>query len=130
MKDNEDLDYDEIYPPVGRVLEGMELLEQLNAEYEDLKDTDGEFRQGHLHTKGQAYLDEHFPEMSYIATARIQDPADWREPEPEAVVEAVGEASAGQQEQQEQQEQEQQHEKVVETDTQQAQPDDGINEEL
>lgn len=78
MKDNEDLDYDEIFPPVGRVIQGMDLLEQLNAEYMDLKG-DSLLKQGHIHTKGQRYLDEQFPELSYIETARVLDPAEWKD---------------------------------------------------
>ena len=31
------------------------------------------------HTSGQRYLDEQFPELSYIETARVLDPAEWKD---------------------------------------------------
>ena len=53
------------FSPFGRVVEGMDVVDKLNAEY-------GEKPQQHLITsQGNAYLNTRFPNLSYIQTARV-----------------------------------------------------------
>lgn len=68
---NEMLD-EQGFSPFGRVVEGMEFVDRINAEY-------GERPQQNLITsQGNAYLNRRFPNLSYIQTARVikDDQAD------------------------------------------------------
>jgi len=63
-RDNEELD-DKGFAPVGRVVEGMEVVDQLYAGYgEDVS-------QKKLRNRGNSYLDENFPELDYIESAEL-----------------------------------------------------------
>lgn len=73
MADNRRLD-DDGFAPFGRVVDGMDVLESLYAGYgEDAVGGMRAGRQGPMLRGGNAYLDEHFPEMDWILEARIVD---------------------------------------------------------
>jgi peptidyl-prolyl cis-trans isomerase A (cyclophilin A) len=67
LKDNANLDK-EGFAPVGRVIEGMSVVDSLYDEY-------GEIPKYHLiATMGNKYLARMFPKLDYIKTARIVAP--------------------------------------------------------
>ncbi|HAD60222.1 MAG TPA: peptidylprolyl isomerase [Planctomycetaceae bacterium] len=53
------------FPPFGRVIKGMEVVEAINAEYRQDPD------QGQIRSKGNAYLKENFPNLDYIKEMKI-----------------------------------------------------------
>jgi peptidyl-prolyl cis-trans isomerase A (cyclophilin A) len=53
------------FAPFGRVVEGMELVDQINAEYGQAPD------QGRITNEGHAYLDREFPRLDVIRSAVI-----------------------------------------------------------
>lgn len=55
------------FAPFGEVVEGMEVVDQINAEYGQQPN------QGQIATNGNAYLKENFPNLDYIAKAEIID---------------------------------------------------------
>jgi peptidyl-prolyl cis-trans isomerase A (cyclophilin A) len=68
LKDNANLDK-EGFAPVGRVIEGMSVVDSLYDEY-------GEIPKYHLiATMGNKYLARMFPKLDYIKTAKIVAPA-------------------------------------------------------
>jgi peptidyl-prolyl cis-trans isomerase A (cyclophilin A) len=68
LKDNRSLDA-QGFTPIGRVVEGMGVVDSLYDEY-------GEDPKYHLiATQGNKYLARMFPKLDYIRTARIVEPA-------------------------------------------------------
>ena len=65
LKDNDRLD-DMGFSPLGRVVEGMEVVEQINSEYGESPE------QGRIQTEGNEYLKQNFPNLDYIKTARVE----------------------------------------------------------
>lgn len=55
------------FAPFGEVVEGMEVVDQINAEYGEQPS------QGQISMRGNAYLEENFPNLDYIAKAEIID---------------------------------------------------------
>ncbi len=53
------------FAPFGRVVEGMDVVDRLDAEYGEAPD------QQRLETEGNAYLAKEFPNLDYIKTARV-----------------------------------------------------------
>lgn len=53
------------FSPFGRVVEGMEVIETINGQYGETPS------QKILEARGNAYLDEQFPDLDYIVRARI-----------------------------------------------------------
>lgn len=64
LKDNSSLD-SQGFSPIGRVVQGMDIVEKLNAEYEEEPD------QGQIKERGNEYLKAKFPNLDYIKTATI-----------------------------------------------------------
>ena len=50
----------------GRVVEGMEVVDQINSEYGESPD------QGRIQAEGNDYLKQSFPNLDYIKTARVE----------------------------------------------------------
>ena len=55
------------FAPFGEVVEGMEVVEKINPEYREQP------VQGQIGGRGNAYLEDHFPNLDYIKTATIVD---------------------------------------------------------
>lgn len=55
------------FAPFGRVTDGMQAVDAINAEYEQRPD------QGQIGARGNEYLEEKFPNLDYIKTASIVD---------------------------------------------------------
>jgi cyclophilin family peptidyl-prolyl cis-trans isomerase len=55
------------YPPIGQVIEGMDIVEGFYAGYGERVSVDT------LQMRGNRYLDERFPALSRIVSARIRD---------------------------------------------------------
>lgn len=53
------------FSPIAEVVEGMEFVDQINDEYKELPN------QGKIQNKGNAYLEKEFPNLSYIASAKV-----------------------------------------------------------
>ena len=53
------------FSPIGRVVDGFEVVKAINDEYGEAPD------QGRIQQEGNAYLETKFPNMDYIKTARI-----------------------------------------------------------
>ncbi len=53
------------FAPFGKVIEGMNVVDKVNAEYQERPD------QGRIQTEGNAYLEKTFPNLDYIKTATI-----------------------------------------------------------
>ena len=64
LGDNANLD-DMGFAPFGEVVEGMEVVDAINAEYGQQPS------QGQIHGRGNTYLEENFPNLDYIAKAEI-----------------------------------------------------------
>jgi len=56
------------FAPVGKVVSGMDVVNQLNGEYED-RPTE---KQPEITTQGNAYLKKEFPNLDYVKKARIE----------------------------------------------------------
>ncbi|AMV18058.1 Peptidyl-prolyl cis-trans isomerase A precursor [Planctomyces sp. SH-PL14] len=54
------------FAPIGRVIEGMELVDQIETKYAEEPD------QQLISTRGNAYLRSNFPDLDYIQTARTK----------------------------------------------------------
>ncbi len=63
LNDNPHLDKD--FPPIGKVIQGMENLDKINAEYRETPD------QQQIVEQGNPYLDKNFPNLDYIKTASL-----------------------------------------------------------
>jgi len=55
------------FAPFGEVVEGMEIVDAVNAEYREQPD------QAEIGTRGNEYLNEDFPDLDYIVTASIAE---------------------------------------------------------
>ena len=55
------------FAPFGEVVEGMEIVDAINAEYGQTPN------QGQISGRGNSYLEENFPNLDYIKTATIVD---------------------------------------------------------
>ncbi len=53
------------FSPFGKVVEGMEVVDQLHAEYGESPD------QGRIQAEGNDYLKHYFPNLDFIKTARL-----------------------------------------------------------
>ena len=75
LVDNVLLDIDG-FAPVGTVIEGMDVVDQIHSGYGEIADRggDGPISQN-VAARGNVYLEESFPEMDYIVTATLVDPA-------------------------------------------------------
>lgn len=52
------------FSPLAEIVSGMEYVDQINDEYREKPD------QGKIQNKGNAYLNEAFPKLSYIIKAK------------------------------------------------------------
>jgi peptidyl-prolyl cis-trans isomerase A (cyclophilin A) len=68
FKDNSFLD-GQGFAPFGQVVEGMEIVDKINAEYREEPD------QMQIQSAGNAYLNKAFPRLDYIKKATIEKPA-------------------------------------------------------
>jgi len=66
LRDNTNLD-GKGFAPFGEVVEGMEIVDSINAEYREAPD------QGEIGLRGNEYLNDHFPNLDHIITAKIAD---------------------------------------------------------
>ncbi|MDG1896304.1 MAG: peptidylprolyl isomerase [Fuerstiella sp.] len=53
------------FPPFGRVIEGMEVVDSINDEYREQP------RQGAIQSEGNEYLKENFPNLDYIKSVKL-----------------------------------------------------------
>jgi peptidyl-prolyl cis-trans isomerase A (cyclophilin A) len=60
------------FPPFGRVIQGMEVVDKLNAEYGEGAPRGRGPDQGRLQIEGNAYLTKDFPNMDYVKKATIE----------------------------------------------------------
>lgn len=72
FKDNSGLD-SQGFAPFGRVVDGMDVVDAINAEYREKPD------QGLVQAKGNEYLNKSFPKLDYIKKASVV-----KDEEPEA----------------------------------------------
>ena len=66
LADNTFLD-DQGFSPIGHVCKGLEVMQSLHPEKDQAKGPN----QLQLQSKGNKYLEKHFPALSYIIMARI-----------------------------------------------------------
>lgn len=59
------LDRQRVFAPIGRVTQGMDVVEQLNAEYGE------EPNHARIARQGNAYLERWFPALDYVRGARV-----------------------------------------------------------
>jgi cyclophilin family peptidyl-prolyl cis-trans isomerase len=72
LADNQRLDA-EGFSPIGRVVEGMDVVDRLYAGYDET--AGGGMRagkQGQIYAEGNAYLDRAFPKLDKLLTARLE----------------------------------------------------------
>lgn len=55
------------FPPFGQVVEGMDIVKQINTEYGENDRTD----QRNIQTKGNAFIKEKYPNVDYIKSATL-----------------------------------------------------------
>lgn len=63
------------FSPFGRVVEGMEVVDALNAEYGEGAPRGTGPHQGRIQAEGNAYLEKQFPRLDFITSAAIEGPA-------------------------------------------------------
>src|SRR5262245_45955669 len=74
LRDNSATHDKEPFAPFGKIIEGMDVAEKLNAEYGE--SAGGGIRagkQGPLFEEGNAYLERNFPRLDYIIRATVVD---------------------------------------------------------
>jgi cyclophilin family peptidyl-prolyl cis-trans isomerase len=77
LRDNSATHDLEPFVPFGKVIEGMDVADALNAEYgESAGSGIRSGKQGPLYQFGNAYLERGFPRLDYIARAEILDHAE------------------------------------------------------
>ncbi len=59
------------FPPIGKVIDGMEVVERLNTEYGEGAPRGIGPHQGRLRDEGNAYLKAEFPRLDYIVRASL-----------------------------------------------------------
>ena len=59
------------FSPLGRVIEGMEVVDQLYNGYGEGAPGGRGPSPGRIHAEGNAYLNKEFPKLDYIKTARV-----------------------------------------------------------
>jgi len=60
------------FPPFGKVIEGMEVVDKINGEYGDMPQQGGNGpNPGRIAMQGNAYLKKDFPNLDYIKSATI-----------------------------------------------------------
>ena len=64
FKDNGNLDKMG-FPPIGKVVQGMDIVEAINKEYGELP------QQGQVQAEGNAYLKRAFPKLDYVQSAAL-----------------------------------------------------------
>ena len=65
------------FPPIGAVVSGMTTVDSINPEYTSRRGSQGTCpSQDSIQTKGNAYLERHFPRLDYIKAARVTK--EWR----------------------------------------------------
>ena len=75
LVDNSGLDADG-FAPIGSVVEGMEVVDQIHAGYGELADRGGNGPiVQNIAARGNEYLAESFPDMDYVVSAALVDPA-------------------------------------------------------
>jgi peptidyl-prolyl cis-trans isomerase A (cyclophilin A) len=72
LADNERLDGSG-FAPFGRVVEGMDVVDQIYAGYGDGPPRGEGPDQTRIETQGNSYLESHFPRLDFIRQARIAD---------------------------------------------------------
>jgi peptidyl-prolyl cis-trans isomerase A (cyclophilin A) len=72
--DNSFLD-NQNFPPFGEVVAGMEVVDQLYAEYGEGAPSGRGPDQGKLQTEGKAYTDRNYPKLDHVIKASIVPPA-------------------------------------------------------
>ena len=71
MKNNKELDK-QGFAPVGKVLEGMEIVESLFGAYGDMAPRGMGPDTSKIEIQGNKYLDAKFPRLDYIKKATVQ----------------------------------------------------------
>lgn len=71
FRDNANLDADG-FSPFGRIIEGMEVAEQLYSGYGEGPPRGSGPYQAQIHAEGNEYLEEDFPDLDYVIEARIR----------------------------------------------------------
>jgi peptidyl-prolyl cis-trans isomerase A (cyclophilin A) len=71
MRDNLPLDR-EGFAPIGRVAEGMDVLERLYGGYGDMPPSGSGPDGVEIERQGNSYLDNHFPRLDFIKKAAVQ----------------------------------------------------------
>jgi len=75
FSDNPGLDAQD-FAPFGRVIEGMEVVDQLHAGYGNIADLGGDGPDArYIAYEGNKYLEENFPELDHIVSATLAEPA-------------------------------------------------------
>lgn len=59
------------FAPIGKVIEGMEVVDSLYSDYGEGAPSGNGPSQGRIASEGNAYLNKEFPKLDYIKTARI-----------------------------------------------------------
>ena len=73
-RDNSRLDFDG-FAPIGRVIEGMEVVDQLHSGYGDTAGRAGDGPDTrYMRFEGNRYLEENFPELDHIISATLVEP--------------------------------------------------------
>lgn len=62
------------FAPIGRVVEGIEVVESLHSGYGEGAPRGRGPDQSRIHAEGNAYLDREFPELDAIERARVVEP--------------------------------------------------------
>ncbi|HEX9705884.1 MAG TPA: peptidylprolyl isomerase, partial [Gemmatimonadales bacterium] len=62
------------FPPFGRVIEGMEVVDRLYPEYGEGAPRGAGPDQGRIQAEGNAYLEREFPRLDYVRRATLVMP--------------------------------------------------------